>query len=79
MGNAIVRRQIPDEDICQSMLDYLKGRPLWEIETDFGNRIRLTDNEIDEMFIRGGEEDYDEWASGKAELARQNEIKDRGL
>ena len=77
-GNAIIVRQI--EPSSQSMKDYLQGRPLWLVETDFGNRMRLTDREIDDMFHRSKDPtDYEQWKHDRAELRQQNQIEDLGL
>ena len=63
IGNAIVYavRGIPKfgELIC--------------IETDFGNRIRLTLSEVDEMFTLAERRDYREWKRDRAAL-QSNEI-----
>lgn len=74
MGNAIIIREV--EPSNQSMKDYLKGRPLWLIETDFGNRFRYTDREIDEAFHRGIHCSYEQWKSDREELRRQHAIED---
>ena len=77
-GNAIIVCQV--EPSSQSMKDYLKGRPLWLVETDFGNRMKLTDSEIDEMFHRSkAPTDYEQWKHDRAELRQQNQIEDLGL
>lgn len=76
-GNAIIIRQV--EPSSQSMKDYLRGRPLWLIETDFGNRFRYTDREIDEQFIRGNHVSYEQWKSDREGLRQQNDIKDYEL
>jgi len=78
-GNAIMIRIIPDEDLEPTLKDYLKGRPMWLIETDYGNRIRLTEREIDEMFTRGIAISYAEWAQKRRILQGRNLLADEQL
>lgn len=78
-GNAIIIRAISDEDLEPSIKAYLQGRPMWLIETDYGNRIRLTDREIDEMFTRGIAMSYAEWSQKRRILQGRNLISDEQL
>lgn len=78
MGNAII---IEETRPPQAAAEYLAktGQKMWLIETDFGNYLRLTDNEIDEHFYRLDELDelqqahcqaatYAEWSHDRREL-----------
>lgn len=76
-GNAIIVREVDKLD--RKMIDWLAGRKLWVVETDFGNRMRLTDREIDEFYTRGDERSYKEWLFDKRMLMEQNHISDEGL
>lgn len=59
-GNAIIVAEYdPTEN---TLINYLNGRKMWIVESDFGNRMKLTDNEIDEYYNRGDMHDYQDWA-----------------
>lgn len=73
-GNAILVKEI--EPTGFGMKEYLKGRPLWLVESDFGNRMKLTDREINEMFHRGPAADYSEWKAAKEDLRLRAIIED---
>lgn len=65
VGNAIVVREVKPTGLAEvgGLTNYLErtGQKLWLVETDFGNRMRLCDNEIFEMFNLAYQQDYDTW------------------
>lgn len=75
MGNAFLIRE--HEPATQGLRDYLAktGQKMWLIETDFGNFVRLSDNEIKELFhdpdpseIPARETSYDRWRTDRQAL-----------
>lgn len=74
MGNAIIMKRITNEkDMAPSTPDYLEltDQRLWLVQTDFGNIMRVTDNEISVLFNLGWVSDYDRWFDARLELIRQ--------
>ena len=72
-GNAILVREIDEEEtnkLAPSLTDYLKNtnQKLYWVETDFGNTMRLSTNEINGMFTYGHEQDYDRWSAARRQL-----------
>lgn len=67
IGNAIVIREAEPP---AAAIEYLAstGQKFWLIETDFGNRVELSDNEIHELFSLRFVTTYDEWSSDRREL-----------
>lgn len=53
IGNGIIIQEIT-EGLKPSSAEYLEqtSQKLWLVETDFGNRLRLTDREIDNYFFK---------------------------
>jgi hypothetical protein len=71
IGNAIVIKET--EPSSEAMKDFIRntGQKLWLIETDFGNRAKLTDNEINEWFHLGYPHDHDIWWDARLEKIHQ--------
>lgn len=69
IGNAIVIR----ETTAPAAMEYLQstGQKLWLIETDFGNRVSLCDNEIHDMFNLGYPRNYDSWWDARMEKIQE--------
>lgn len=76
-GNAIIVREIAPTE--STLVEYFQGRKLWLVETDFGNRMKLTDQEIDEMFIRANHVDYQHWLNERTERRMANYLEDRNI
>jgi hypothetical protein len=68
VGNAILYGKEPSIYRPEIMLNL--------VETDFGNRMRLTDNELDELYTIGPIRDYDEWKLDRDNLRITNLLKD---
>ena len=64
-GNAILVREIHPEDLkdipCLNTYLADTGQKLYWVETDFGNSMRLSTNEINEQYLYGPEQNYYEW------------------
>jgi hypothetical protein len=72
MGNAILIRQIGS---TRGWPNYPHGIvPIWLIETDFGNRVRFTEPELDTYFTRGKMVTYQDWYNEREELRNQIKI-----
>lgn len=72
MGNAIIRRIIPMEEVAtysKGYADYLieKKYQLFEVITDFGNMSRMNTAEVNECFLYGEERSFDEWWANRWE------------
>jgi hypothetical protein len=61
MGNAIIIAEV--QPFNASLTLYLKktDQKMWLIETDFGNRCKLSTNELNELFKLGRQQNYDKW------------------
>lgn len=69
VGNAIVIEQIGDTRDW-----YKDGReivPVWLCETDFGNRMKLTNWEILAWYELGYQRDYDSWCKARMALIQK--------
>jgi hypothetical protein len=67
LGNAIVIGQTtPSSEAMADWLVQTKQR-LWLVETDFGNKMKLTDREVDAYFTLGRQQDYQKWALNRWE------------
>lgn len=78
IGNAIIIREVqPHPEAAHYFTK--TGQKLWLIETDFGNQLRFSDNEIEEHFYRLDELNelqqihcenttYDEWSADRRRL-----------
>ena len=44
---------------------YVKGTVLNLVETDFGNRMKLSNNELHELYTVGPERDYEQWKTDR--------------
>lgn len=66
-GNAILYGAVEHPEVGQLML----------VETDFGNRMRLTSGEVNEMFEIGEVRDYQTWRDDREHLRLQNECADQ--
>lgn len=47
------------------------------VETDFGNRMRLTDDELDELYTVGPERDYAQWRADRDSVRLNNTVQDQ--
>lgn len=76
-GNAIIRREIPLTEMCELSRTYHEetGIKLWEVVTDFGNIMRLNDQEITRMYMTGPNIPFLVWLNDRRALAAQLEIK----
>ncbi len=54
-------------------------KPIFFVETDFGNRMKLTWSEIEELFTVGRVCPYDQWKADRNSLREQNAIHDTPL
>lgn len=70
IGNAIVVKQ-SNTAIHRAGED--KPDPVWIVETDFGNRLRPTGREIDQLWTLGFQSDYDTWFSDRAGAIGSNQ------
>lgn len=50
--------------------------PVFLVETDFGNRMRLTAKEIDDSFMIGRPQDYATWAKDRRALQNRTWVED---
>lgn len=76
-GNAVIIRQfspIEIDRIASTLAAYLTKteQRLWLVETDFGNQLKLCDNEIHELFELGRSDNYDRWFDARLELIKRN-------
>jgi hypothetical protein len=62
VGNGIVIKEVEPIQIA-TLLEYLDktNQKMYLVETDFGNRMKLSTNEILELYNLGWEQNYDEW------------------
>lgn len=76
-GNAIVIKEI--EPSSESMKRFLAidNSKLYLVETDFGNRMKLSTKELNSMFDLGPRESYKKWAADRSELRRDTQIQDK--
>lgn len=60
-GNAIIINQT--EPSSEAMADWMKANneTLWLVETDFGNKVKLTTSEINAGYWLGYQKSYDSW------------------
>lgn len=68
-GNAILYATEPSK--------YQEGVTLNICETDFGNRMKLTAQEINDHFVIGPERSYEQWKSDRADAVQTNIINDQ--
>jgi hypothetical protein len=65
VGNAIVVKQVGDtRDWYKDDREII---PVWLVETDFGNRMKLTNREILEWYDLGFQRDYESWWDARLE------------
>lgn len=71
IGNAIVVEQATPCKLATigGLPEYLEKteQKLWLVETDFGNRTKLTDREIAEWFNLGFQQSYATWLEARSE------------
>lgn len=61
VGNGIVVKELePQYEGLKAYLDK-SGQKLWLVETDFGNTMKLCDNEIHELYGLGYQTSYERW------------------
>lgn len=68
VGNGILYAKEPSKYRPEVMLNL--------VETDFGNRMRLTDEELDGYYTVGPETDYERWKSDRQDRRLENLIQD---
>lgn len=56
---------------------YVEGTVLNLVETDFGNRMKLTNRELEELYTVGPERDYDQWKKDREEVQLNHRIEDQ--
>lgn len=68
VGNGIIVREITTDKmnpfaVKGGLPEYLEstGQKLWLVETDFGNRMTLSTNEVHEFYGLGYQQDYETW------------------
>lgn len=73
MGNAIVVAEIKLTGDITGMKEHLEktDQKLWLVQTDFGNIMKLCDNEIHEFYGLGWQSDYDTWFDARLELIQR--------
>jgi hypothetical protein len=76
-GNAIVIKEIQPSSVSMKAHLAKDNQKLYLVETDFGNRMKLSTNEINEMFDPGPKQSYKKWASDRAELREEVKIADQ--
>lgn len=78
-GNAIIYDG--DDGISWERMigEFSEPKPLFYVETDFGNRMKLTWREIEDWFTIGRIQDYKKWKQDQADRREQNEIEDINL
>jgi len=71
-GNAILIRQIEPTELkdipCLNTYLADTGQKLYWVETDFGNNMRLSTNEINEQFVFGPHRNYNDWLRDRQAL-----------
>lgn len=78
IGNAIVIQEVqPRTSLIKDLLA-AKDQKFWLIETDFGNRCRLSDGEINQLFVLGKQNNYDCWWDDRATTIQASLQKDFG-
>jgi len=76
-GNAIVIKEVqPKTEALKSFLAQTNSK-IYLLETDFGNRVEMSREEIERNFEWGPRNTYTEWAANRAELRQENKIKDQ--
>ena len=55
---------------------FVKGTVLNLVETDFGNRMKLNNNELEELYTVGPERDYDQWKYDRENIRMEHYLKD---
>ena len=71
IGNAIVVKEAETPEELRGCLKKT-GQKLWLLETDFGNNLRYSDNEIHEVFKLGYVQSHLEWTMDRRELQRED-------
>lgn len=69
VGNAIIVQEKPAKS--KAGLEFLAGRTLWLVETDFGNRMVLSNEEILDWYELGFQQNYDTWFDARLEAIRK--------
>jgi hypothetical protein len=70
MGNAIIVKEVPPHPAAAEYMAKTNQKN-WLVETDFGNRMTLTTNEIHEFYGLGFQQDYDKWWDDRLDLIRR--------
>lgn len=80
-GNAIVVRKvgqvrnwlkIVEDTNAGNLPKEIPMLDMWECETDFGNRFRLSTAEIEQGYWLGYQQDYDKWWDERLELIKKS-------
>lgn len=68
IGNAIIVKQTPIRDLPPTM----QNTVCWNVQTDFGNKLILTESELFQMFKLGYQQEYDSWWDRRLELIKRS-------
>jgi hypothetical protein len=72
LGNAIIVKEVEPDYYAKlgGLVEHLEltNQKLWLLETDFGNQMRLSDNEILEAYDLGYKSNYILWWSNRQDL-----------
>ncbi len=73
MGNAIVLAKIGQTRVWDNLKSSnYEMQDIWLIETDFGNHVRLSVCEIEELFTLGFESNYERGSADRLDLIRSS-------
>lgn len=76
-GNAIVIKEIQPSSESMKRFLAIDNSKLYLVETDFGNRMKLSTNELNNMFDLGPKESYKKWAADRSRKRMENEATDK--
>jgi hypothetical protein len=82
IGNAIVVREVGQTRVWRNdpasagipldSPDAVTLEPVWQVETDFGNRLQPTTREIFTMWDLGYVQDYDQWWDDRLDIIKKS-------
>ena len=75
-GNAIVVKEVEPTTEAMKAFLAIDNSKMYLVETDFGNRMRLTTKELNAQFDLGPKQSYKKWAADRAELRQDVKIQD---
>jgi hypothetical protein len=73
IGNAMVIREVKASSEAMAEFLLAKGEKLWLIETDFGNRVRMSNSEINSLFTLGYLRDHDRWWEDRLAIIKHHQ------